>query len=224
MVKSVFNSAGEKLAWQVAQFRKIEELSLNADDSILSFKLDGGVVFEVYQSLQECCEVRWMHTDDELDDFLGARLLDFDIRTGGVSECTPEEMNSKPSWYDPYAHTEAYYTESEFLIVKTTAGEFTVVSYNSHNGYYSGFYISCRITDGEKEIPLIFPGDKIVMIKDFKDAFGNMLVERGREFTVLEMTGPFFMHDETAVVKDGEEEHHIPGYYFELKEGITWRS
>ena len=62
-----------------------------------------------------------MHTDDDLAAFVGAKLLGARIADGPTIE---EDYEVK---------------ESQFLIVETSLGEFTVVNYNEHNGYYGGF-------------------------------------------------------------------------------------
>jgi hypothetical protein len=67
-----------------------------------------------------------MHTDDVLQDFIGAKLLNAEVREG------PTELDK---YGDPI--------ESEFLVVSTSIGFFTVVNYNEHNGYYGGFIIRC---------------------------------------------------------------------------------
>lgn len=77
---------------------------------------------------QNCCETKWMHTDDELSDFIGATFLDAEVRDGP----TTEDESGDP-------------TESQFLIIRTSVGAFTIVNYNEHNGYYGGFSLSAEL-------------------------------------------------------------------------------
>jgi hypothetical protein len=35
--------------------------------------------------------------------------------------------------------------DSQFLVITTSAGSFTVVNYNEHNGYYGGFSVEARL-------------------------------------------------------------------------------
>ena len=88
---------------------------------VITFTDKSGIV--IYDAGRSCCESRWMHTDDELSAFVGAKLLDAEIRKGSVDESDYE------------------YKESQFIIVKTSLGEFTLVNYNEHNGYYGGFWL-----------------------------------------------------------------------------------
>ena len=76
---------------------------------------------------QSCCEHRYMHTDDDLSEFVDAPLVKVDVAHG------PEE---KTEWEGM--------KESEFLNVTTGKGTFTVVNYNEHNGYYGGFCLMAR--------------------------------------------------------------------------------
>lgn len=84
------------------------------DDSSIYIRDDG----------QSCCEYRYMQTDDILEDFIGAQLVDGEIREGPAQE---EEYGE--------AH------EIQFLAIKTSKGNFTMASHNEHNGYYGGFSI-----------------------------------------------------------------------------------
>ena len=90
----------------------------------LAFTFDDGSRIGIRDEGQSCCEHRYMHTDDELSDFVGAELLGAEIR-GGDSE-SGEYGDCK---------------DSQFLVVQTSLGEFTVVNYNEHNGYYGGFWV-----------------------------------------------------------------------------------
>ena len=95
-----------------------EELTIVFDDSRLVLWDDG----------QSCCELRYMHTDDKLSDFIGSEFLGAEIRDG------PDEE-------DEYSDVK----ESQFLVIDTSIGQFTIVNYNEHNGYYGGFAIAGRI-------------------------------------------------------------------------------
>jgi len=90
---------------------------------------DGNAI-KLYDDGQSCCESRYMHTDDKLDDFVGATLLDAEVRDGG----------EEPAEYGDVK-------ESQFLVITTSIGQFTVVNYNEHNGYYGGFAIVAKWVD-----------------------------------------------------------------------------
>lgn len=42
--------------------------------------------------------------------------------------------------------------ESQFLMIRTSLGVFTVVNYNEHNGYYGGFALRATISQGEDDV------------------------------------------------------------------------
>lgn len=68
-----------------------------------------------------------MTTDDALEDFVGADFLGAEVREGGETDD------------DEYGVHEV-----EFLVVKTSLGDFTVETHNEHNGYYGGFWMEAR--------------------------------------------------------------------------------
>jgi len=117
-------------AFRAAINKEISELKIDPDSNfgdgglIINFTDKSGIV--IYDGGRSCCESRWMHTDDKLTAFEGAILLDAEVREGTEVESDYE------------------YKESQFLIVKTSYGEFTVVNYNEHNGYYGGFCLSVK--------------------------------------------------------------------------------
>ena len=100
----------------------IAELNLGQDDA-LHFVFDDGSKIKLFDDGQSCCESRYMRTDDNLEDFVGAKLLGAEIK----------EAPSEPDEYGEH--------EVEFLEVQTDRGVFTMASHNEHNGYYGGFSI-----------------------------------------------------------------------------------
>lgn len=50
------------------------------------------------------------------------------------------ESRDGPEEADEYGGSK----ESQFLIITTDMGAFTIVNYNEHNGYYGGFSIVAR--------------------------------------------------------------------------------
>ena len=104
-----------------------EIAALGIQDNALVFTFTDGTGLKLFDDGQSCCEYRYMHTDDALDDFVGATLLDAEVRDGG----------EEPAEYGDVK-------ESQFLVITTSIGQFTVVNYNEHNGYYGGFAIAAR--------------------------------------------------------------------------------
>jgi hypothetical protein len=96
-------------------------------DDVLKLFFEDGTAIGLYDGGQSCCEHRYMNTDDDLTHFVGSTLTGFRIEDG------------------PEIDGEAYNPpESQFLLTDTSKGTFTVVNYNSHNGYYGGFAIRAR--------------------------------------------------------------------------------
>lgn len=95
-------------------------------DSELTIRFTDNSVIDLYDGGQSCCESRYMCTDDDLSHHIGASLMGAEVR----------EAPSLPAEYG--------YHDTAFLVVKTSKGDFTIVSHNEHNGYYGGFAIRCR--------------------------------------------------------------------------------
>lgn len=90
--------------------------------------LSGIVLFDDARS---CCENRYMHTDEDLQSFIGAQLV------GAETRDAPDREDE---------HGE--YHEVQFLLVHTDLGTFTLETHNEHNGYYGGFSLQCNKLQG----------------------------------------------------------------------------
>ena len=124
MLNHLSGNANSVKAFKNAIGNKISKVSISESGDILNlyFEKDTGVRFR--DEGQSCCEHRYMDTDDNLEDFVGAKLLDAEIREA------PEQQ-------DECGETH----EVEFLDIKTDKGVFTISNHNEHNGYYGGFAI-----------------------------------------------------------------------------------
>lgn len=103
--------------------KTIKSIELRGDDALYIDFEEGGAI-RIRDDGQSCCETRYMRTDDDLASFVGAKLLD-------------GELKEAPSRRDEYGDEH----EVQFLELKTTRGSITMTSHNEHNGYYGGFWI-----------------------------------------------------------------------------------
>lgn len=113
-------------AFKGAMGKSIVSLELVADVGLV-FAFDDGSKIKLFDNDQSCCEDRYMTTDDQLDYFVGGKLLTAEVREGSTAE---------GEWGDKH--------EIAFLVVTTTKGVFTVETHNEHNGYYGGFWVICE--------------------------------------------------------------------------------
>lgn len=113
-------------AFKSALGKTIAKLWLGDDDA-LHFVFTDGSKIKLADEGQSCCEERYMRTDDDLSDYIGAKLL------GALVKPAPNE----PVKYGEH--------EVEFLEVQTDRGSFTMASHNEHNGYYGGFLIRASV-------------------------------------------------------------------------------
>lgn len=114
--------------------KTIKQLLLDEDDR-LNFTFSDGATLILRDEAQYCCETRYMHTHDDLNDYVGARLLGVEIK-----EVDPvaDEWNENTEWG---VH------DVQFLEIQTSAGALTMVTHNEHNGYYGGFNVVAEVID-----------------------------------------------------------------------------
>lgn len=99
-------------------------------DDMLKLTFAGGGTLTIWDNGQSCCENRYMTTDDELETFIGAKLVGFEVVCGPDVEDQPDE----DGWgFGVPPH------EQMFVKLETTMGTITLVTHNEHNGYYGGF-------------------------------------------------------------------------------------
>ena len=74
---------------------------------------------------QNCCETRYMSTDDDVRSLIGQRFVCWEVKDGDYSGPADEYMQH----------------DVQFLEIQTEGGFVTLVNHNEHNGYYGGFSI-----------------------------------------------------------------------------------
>ncbi len=102
---------------------------IHIEDNNLYINFTDDTALRVWDGGQSCCEHRYMVCDDNLNEYVGAKLTN---------------VYSKPATYtdDNWGNVH----ETMFLDFETTNGVFTIVNHNSHNGYYGGFWVEGEIT------------------------------------------------------------------------------
>lgn len=110
--------------------KTIKDVKLVNDDLVISFLGDYALV--IYDK-PECCEERYMTTDDDLDEYQGAKFL------GIVIKEAPAYRNSDEN------EDEVDFHEIRFLEIKTSKGPITFAAHNEHNGHYSGINLGTRL-------------------------------------------------------------------------------
>lgn len=99
------------------------------EDDNLYINFDDDTALRIWDGGQSCCEHRYMKCDDDLKDYIGAKLTNVYAKPISISD---SEDN--------------YILESIFFDFETTNGVFTIVNHNYHNGFYGGFLIEGEIT------------------------------------------------------------------------------
>jgi len=99
------------------------------EDDNLYINFTDNTALRVWDRGQSCCEHRYMVCDDDLKEYVGAKLTN---------------VYAKPTTYTDDDWGNVY--ETMFLDFETTNGVFTIVNYNSHNGDYGGFWVEGEIT------------------------------------------------------------------------------
>lgn len=98
----------------------------------LEITFSDGQLF-IWDNAQNCCENRYMTTDDYLPSFVGAKLLGYEAVAVGAAD---EEDDDCDNSHDQM-----------FVKIETTKGTITLVTHNEHNGYYGGFKVKTLWVD-----------------------------------------------------------------------------
>ena len=114
---------GAPFRWAaLARSYPIERVRVTEDHLTITFA--NGARLVLTDEGQSCCEHRYMSCDDDLPSLAGGYLDAVELAEGpdieGGCDCH----------------------ETMFLKVRTSKGDFTVVTHNEHNGYYGGFDIT----------------------------------------------------------------------------------
>lgn len=109
--------------------KKITAIDLNEERLLFTF-IDG-TKMQLSDEGQSCCEYRYLHSDDDIQAFIGSELINAEVLEG------------------PYTEDKDGFEVHEiaFLAVRTNYGTFTIETHNEHNGYYGGFLINAAIVD-----------------------------------------------------------------------------
>lgn len=100
--------------------KQIRNLGL-IDDQLMFIFTDGQKV-AIEDDMQNCCENRYMRTDDVLADYMDAKLIGIELKEANTID--DKNIEQHDVW---------------FLEVVTSKGSFTCSFHNEHNGYYAGF-------------------------------------------------------------------------------------
>ncbi len=112
-------------AFKAAVGKEITALSLDEEELVFTFTDSSKM--KLFDDGQSCCEERYMHSNDDIQAFIGAKLISAEVR----------DVTDIDSEYGVH--------EVAFLIVTTSLGVFTVETHNIHNGYYGGFLIRAAV-------------------------------------------------------------------------------
>lgn len=98
---------------------------LEIEDNVLKFMFEDGTMMSIADEGQNCCEHRYVYTSDNLADYLGATLVDIDVKESSYLEEDDGDIH-----------------ECIFIHITTSKGQFVTETHNEHNGYYGGFSIT----------------------------------------------------------------------------------
>lgn len=112
--------------------KRITSAVLDKRADVLRLGLEDGTTLSLWDGGQSCCEQRYMHTDDDLESFVGSRILSV-------------QTLEAPDVEDPDDKYHDTFHEITFLNVITDGGTLVCSTHNIHNGYYGGFFICASL-------------------------------------------------------------------------------
>lgn len=117
-------------AYNRALERRIASVAITGErGTAIRIDFDDNTSLLLEDADQQCCERRYITTDDNLDDIVGQTLLAIKRR----------------HWETLYNSDETCH-QTQFLEVQTDKDFVTFAAHNEHNGYYSGFCLECTFT------------------------------------------------------------------------------
>lgn len=127
LIKGMIGDDETRIAVQNSLDKTISGVFITDDNLYINFTDD--TALRIWDGGQSCCEHRYMVCDDDLTEYVGAKLTN---------------VISKPA---SFVDEDYDVHETMFIDFETTNGVFTIVNHNFHNGYYGGFYIEGEITE-----------------------------------------------------------------------------
>lgn len=113
----------------------VRHVELRRDPSkidALIIQFTNGMSLYIEDTGQNCCEVRSMTCDDDLEGLAGSRLLRIETRHGGWGHSDVESTD-----------------EMAFVLIQFSTYAITLTSHNEHNGYYGGFDLRATLKTAE---------------------------------------------------------------------------
>lgn len=114
--------------------RKIQDVIFTEESMTLKFEDGRGI--QIIDAGQDCCEHRYMTTDDNVADLIGGMLRKIEEKPGPEVE---EE-------YDVH--------ETCFVEVATQDDHIIITNHNEHNGYYGGFLMRVFVVGTDEEVDI----------------------------------------------------------------------
>lgn len=117
----------EKTTFQIHQKGEFDGFEITTNKQIIQFGID---------NCQRCCESwGYFSSEDNLNEFIGAKLLDIQLTDTALNTKKLEGLPSKDNIM--------------FVTFKTNKGLFQLTAYNGHNGYYGhdAVIISQQLTE-----------------------------------------------------------------------------
>lgn len=115
--------------------KTITGVEMKDDELFISFGSHG--TLKLSDEGQSCCEHRYMTTDDKLEEYVGAALLNIEVKD------VPIPILERKSYDDDDYSIDEH--DIQFVEISTTKGSFVLVTHNEHNGYYGGFDVQLRL-------------------------------------------------------------------------------
>jgi hypothetical protein len=106
----------------------------NADGILFIFEDGSGLKLE--DTMQSCCETRYMTCGDDLATYTGDKITNVEISDGPFRTRHRDGRDGL-----------SYVHEVQFLRIHTTGGVIVCETHNEHNGYYGGFSLRATYQD-----------------------------------------------------------------------------
>lgn len=106
-------------------------VSAKFESNAIFLKFPDGKTLKIIDDGQNCCEKRYISTDDNIKSIVGANLVSIKAKSG------PPISGIVDDYSDVH--------ETRFVEIATDKGFVTFTTHNEHNGYYGGFDLQIEV-------------------------------------------------------------------------------
>ena len=118
--------------------------TIDIHDNIVEIGFEDATILKMHNDYQ-CCECRYFLTDDDINYYNGAKVINIETRDTVYKDDVPCYEIDCYGLKNGCDHASSNGAEVQFLLITTNLGVITIQAYNKHNGYYAGINLEYEV-------------------------------------------------------------------------------